>query len=458
MVNFSDLSFIFRFLPVFLIAFYVTPVRFRTWTLLIGSLLFYAVGDIRMFPVLLGAVIVNFLFARAQLGEKKRFLLIFIAAIDAGMLLEFKLLSQFVDNSLMPIGISFYIFKMISFQMDVYRGKIDKDATFVNVAAYFCMFPQIVSGPIMRYDRFLLNNAMFTRTEGEKLSLKEIFGNIEDGIRFFIAGLAMKALLADHLAMLWKDIGTIGYESISTPLAWLGAVTYSLELYYDFWGYSLMAAGIGVMLGFPFVSNFKHPYGSESVSEFYRRWHATLGSWFRDYIYIPLGGSRKGEGRTVLNLLVVWLITGFWHGVTLNFILWGLLLFIIIVCERLLVFKRFPEPLKKFTGRFNVLVLIPLTWVVFAISDMGMLSDYFSRLFPFFGAGIAVNENDFIKNIGVYKTVLIPGLLLLVPKVFDFWENHRRNPAFTAVWIVLFWACIYSLAGAAGNPFMYFRF
>ncbi len=457
MVNFSDLNFIFRFLPLFIIAYYLTPTRFRTWTLLFGSLLFYAVGDLRMFPALLAAVVVNFLFAKAQVGEKSKSLLIFILAIDAGMLVEFKLLGQFVDSAMLPIGISFYIFKMISYQMDVYRGKLEKDASFLNVATYFCMFPQIVSGPIMRYESFLDNNMLF-RDADNKVSLMEIVSAIEDGLRYFVLGLGMKVLLADHLAMLWKDIGTIGYESISTPLAWLGAVTYSLELYLDFWGYSLMAAGIGVMLGFPFIVNFDQPYGSGSVSEFYRRWHATLGSWFRDYIYIPLGGSRKGEGRTVLNLLVVWLITGFWHGVTLNFIIWGLALFLIIVFERLIVFKRLPGSIGKVIGKINVLVLIPLTWVVFAISDFKMLGDYFMRLFPFFGQGIAVNDNDFLKNIGVYWSVLVPGLILLFPKVFETWENHRRNPVFTVLWIVLFWACIYSLSSAAGNPFMYFRF
>ncbi|MBQ7657809.1 MAG: MBOAT family protein [Butyrivibrio sp.] len=453
MVNFSDLNFIFRFLPIFLVAFYLTPVKFRTWTLLFGSLLFYAVGDFRMLPALLAAVVVNFLFAKAQTGEKSKSLLFFILAIDAGMLIEFKILGQYVDKALLPIGISFYIFKMISYQMDVYRGKVDKDAAFIDVAAYFTMFPQVVSGPIMRFDRYLENKAL-----REKTSLSEIAESIEDGLRFFVAGLAMKVLLADHLAMLWKDIGTIGYESISTPLAWLGAVTYSLELYFDFWGYSLMAAGIGVMIGFPFITNFDHPYGSGSVSEFYRRWHATLGSWFRDYIYIPLGGSRKGELRTIFNLLVVWLVTGFWHGITLNFIIWGLSLCFIIICERLFVLKRLPAPLSKFVGKVNVLILIPLTWVVFAISDPEMLGMYFSRLFPFTGSGVAVNQGDFLKNIGIYWTVLLPSLILLIPRVYDFWANRRNRLIFNIIWIILFWACIYSLAGAAGNPFMYFKF
>ena len=463
MINFSDLNFIFRFLPVFIIAFYLTPSRFRTWTLLLGSIVFYAVGDLRMLPALLGAVFVNFLFARAQAGEKSKSLFIFILLIDAGMLTEFKILGQYVDNRLLPVGISFYIFKMISYQVDVYRDRIRNNAAFKDVAAYFCMFPQLVSGPIMRfqdYDR----NRMIDGSEdkaGQALGRKNLNGillAIEDGLLYFVAGLAMKVLLADHLAMLWKEIGTIGYESISTPLAWLGAVTYSLELYFDFWGYSLMAAGVGIMLGFPFVLNFDHPYGSGSVAEFYRRWHVTLGTWFRDYIYIPLGGSRKGGGRTFLNLLVVWLVTGFWHGVSLNFILWGLVLFLIIALEKFLVFKYLPKWLAKVIGRFNVLILIPLTWVIFAIPDSFMLRDYFERLFPLFGQGIAVNDADFIKKLSVYWPVLVPGLILLIPGVFRFWENNRRRIVFTVAWFFLFWACVFSLSNAAGNPFMYFRF
>lgn len=463
MINFSDLNFIFRFLPVFVIAFYLTPSRFRTWTLLLGSLLFYAVGDLRMVPALAGAVIVNFLFARTQSGEKSKSMLIFIVLIDALMLVEFKILGQYVDNSLLPVGISFYIFKMISYQADVYRDRVKADAAFKDVAAYFCMFPQLVSGPIMRFEDYE-KNKMLTDTESKsghasgRKKLRGILVALEDGLLYFVAGLAMKVLLADHLAMLWKEIGTIGYESISTPLAWLGAVTYSLELYFDFWGYSLMAAGVGIMLGFPFVLNFDHPYGSGSVSEFYRRWHVTLGSWFRDYIYIPMGGSRKGEGRTFLNLLVVWLVTGFWHGVNLNFILWGLVLFAIIVCEKYLVFRFLPGKIGRFIGHFNVLVLIPLTWVIFAISDRFMLAEYFARLFPFFGTGIAVNDADVIKKLSVYWSVLLPGLILLIPGVFKFWENHRRHVAFTIIWFFLFWACIFSLSNASGNPFMYFKF
>lgn len=472
MINFSDLTFIFRFLPVFILFFYLTPIKYRNITLLLGSLIFYAVGDLKLFPVLLVAVVVNYFFSRALHGGGSKVLFGFAIALDVLMLVEFKLLSQFVDSSLMPIGISFFTFKMISFQVDNFRGRIKNEPIFASVAAYFCMFPQIVSGPIMRYGDFLRNPFLFAEEntiidldkEFEEAEKKSRFANlfaylekIEDGLRFFILGLGMKVLLADHLSMLWKDIGTIGYESISTPLAWLGAVCYSLQLYMDFWGYSLMAAGVGVMLGFPFIVNFDQPYSSKNVSEFYRRWHATLGSWFKDYIYIPMGGSRKGEFRTAINLFVVWLITGFWHGVTLNFILWGMIIFVIILCERFVV-SKLPKLLEKIIGRINVLVLIPLSWVVFAISDNVMLADYFKRLFPFFGEGIAVNEGDFLKNVQIYGVILLFGLILLIPGLYSFFEKHRKNPVFTVALLVLFWACVYSLSNAAGNPFMYFKF
>ena len=246
MINFSDLTFIFRFLPVFLIAFYLTPTKYRTWTLLIGSILFYGVGDLRMLPVLLGAVVINYFFGRVM-GEKKKGLLFFAVILDALMLIEFKVLAQTVDSSLMPIGISFFTFKMIAYQADIYMGRVTKEPKFRNAAAYFCMFPQIVSGPIMRYSDYEKNDLLNPEND-EKLSFESIVSRIEDGLYYFVVGLGMKVIIADHLAMLWKDIGTIGYESISTPLAWLGAVCYSLELYMDFWGYSLMAAGICVML------------------------------------------------------------------------------------------------------------------------------------------------------------------------------------------------------------------
>jgi alginate O-acetyltransferase complex protein AlgI len=229
-----------------------------------------------------------------------------------------------------------------------------------------------------------------------------------------------------------------------------------MNLYFDFWGYSLMAAGLGVMLGFPFIENFIQPYAANSVSDFYRRWHATLGSWFRDYIYIPLGGSKKGAGRTIFNLLVVWLITGLWHGMTVNFVLWAMVLLVIILVEKFILSKW--EKVFKIVGHLNVWVLIPCTWVIFAIHSVRRLGTYGLRLFPVINNGIAVNQNDILYLLPSYWPYLLMGLVLVIPFVQTFYRKHKENILVTLVLFVMFWISIISLANSAGNPFMYLRF
>lgn len=217
-----------------------------------------------------------------------------------------------------------------------------------------------------------------------------------------------------------------------------------------------MASGICVMLGMPFIRNFDHPYASKSIGEFWRRWHMTLGSFFRDYVYIPLGGSREGDGRTVRNLLAVWLLTGFWHGGSLNFILWGMVLFLLITAEKLWfgkVFRKFP-----FLGRCYVLLLIPVTWVFFAVTDLGQLGIYLGRMFPFAGGGIAVNPKDVVKSLGMYGVYLAGGAVWCVPAVFRFLEKHRKTPAAVVLLAVLFWLSVYCLVSMGNNPFAYLKF
>ncbi len=451
-MSFSDLNFLFRFIPIFLIVYYIAPAKLRMWVLFAGSFIFYSFGEPKLFVVLLVTSVANYLLAKASKAHEKA-LFISIITLDVAVLAVFKMLSLWVDSSLLPVGISFFTFKMISYQADLYMGRLEKTLSLKDSLSYFYMFPQVLSGPIMRASD-MHTNAIEGGTRLERIT--RYLSNIEDGLKFFVAGLGMKVLLADHFAICWKDIYAIGYESISTPLAWFGAVIYSMNLYFDFWGYSLMAAGLGVALGFPFIQNFDHPYAARGVGEFYRRWHVTLGTWFRDYIYIPLGGSRVGKVKTIRNLFVVWLITGLWHGVTVNFIIWGLSLFLIIIFEKFVLNKN--KLLSAVVGRFNVFVLIPLTWVVFAISDMTLLQTYFARLFPFFGVGIAINHNDIFKYLGTYGILTAIGLVLLVPKVFDFMESKRKHPFAVIVLFILFWACVLSLSNAAGNPFLYFRF
>lgn len=458
MVNFAGLEFIFRFLPVFLIIYFIIPVKHRDIVLLIGSLVFYAVGDPYFAALLFALIIVNYLIGKKirklsfgfaihqwQKVKRKKFL-ITVLTLDAAVLVLFKGLSTFVDSSLLPLGLSFYIFKMISYQVDLYRGEIWERTDLKSTALYFSLFPQVISGPIMRYND---GGSADRRT----YSLEQF----EDGLKYFVAGLGMKVLLADRLAILWKDLQMIGYQSISTPLAWLGAVGYSLQLYFDFWGYSLMSSGLMVMMGYEFIENFHHPYSSKSIGEFYRRWHITLGSFFRDYVYIPMGGSRCEKGRLILNLSLVWLLTGFWHGNGVNFIIWGAVLGLLIIFEKLLygkILKKIPV-----LGNLYVILLIPLTWVVFAITDLKQLGIYFERLFPFIGGpGIAVNAQDIIKYSQSFGGLIFAGILLCIPAVFDFLEKHKKNPFVVLLLAVIFWYSVYFMSSSSANPFMYLKF
>jgi alginate O-acetyltransferase complex protein AlgI len=458
MVNFAGLEFIFRFLPVFLVIYYVVPSRGRDYVLLLGSFLFYAMGEPVFLLLLLTLTLVNHFVGRKikeqqggykmfplQKAKRKR-LLIFVLILDVGVLALFKGLSTFVDSSLLPLGISFYIFKMISFQVDMYRGDIWEKPDLKSTALYFTMFPQVVSGPIMRYD------------DGEFGARRECGPEkFEDGLKYFVIGLGMKVLLADRIGILWNDLQMIGFQSISTPLAWFGAAGYSLQLYFDFWGYSLMASGILVMLGYEFIQNFDHPYASRSISEFYRRWHMTLGSFFRDYVYIPMGGSRCKKSRMLLNLALVWILTGIWHGNGPNFLIWGAVLGIFIILEKVFYGKALSKI--PVVGNLYVLALIPLTWVVFAITDLRQLGIYFGRLFPFIGGeGIAVNSQDIVRYSQTYGGLFVAGIVLCIPGVFHFYEKHKKNPVFVLLLAAVFWYCVYFMSSSAGNPFMYFKF
>lgn len=453
---FGSLEFLFRYLPVFLVIYCLIPQKYRSFLLLIYSLLLYGMGEPRYVLLLLGMTVVNYLFGcsmekyREDLsgnGEKHRKLwLIVSVACNVFLLVYFKVSNAMDKNYLLPLGISFYIFKSLSYLIDVYRLEVDVDHSFVRFGAYLCNFTQIVSGPIMRY-RDAEKGLKYGRVTPEE---------IEEGLKKLVLGLGAKVLLADRLGILWNDISTIGFESISTPLAWLGALGYSLQLYFDFAGYSLMAIGIGEMLGFPAIKNFDHPYASRSVSEFYRRWHMTLGTWFKDYVYIPLGGNRLGTLRTMVNLLAVWALTGFWHGGSLNFVLWGLVLAALIITEKQWTGKF----LKKhaFISHIYLLLVIPLTWVIFAIPSFTEMGMYFSRLFPFFGTGIAVNRGDFLKELTVFAPTLGAGIFCCIPAVWKLYERFKKNIVTVFVLAVLFWLCVYTIANIQGNPFMYANF
>lgn len=453
---FSSVEFILFFLPVFFLTYGITPRKFRNITLLLGSLVFYANGDPKYLLLLFASVMVNY-FLGLHLGQgrkskndkktrihKKRRRL-FLAAVtgNVAVLLLFK---AGVGSFGFPLGISFYTFQILSYLIDVYRGTVQRERSFLDFSTYVTMFPQLISGPIVSYGE--VEKELKTRTVSAE--------GIQDGLGNFILGLTFKVLLADRIGILWHEVQVTGFESISTPLAWLGALAYSMEIYFDFYGYSLMAVGLGRMLGFRLPDNFRTPYMARSVRDFYRRWHITLGRWFCKYVYIPLGGNRRGELRTVCNLTVVWLLTSLWHGSSLNFLLWGGLLLLCIIVERQFerigIGKNF-----KVLPHLYLWFIIPITWMCFANTDIAQLQIYLERMFGM-GGNAYVRSGDWLQALGTYKYLFAAAFLCctgLVGKVYNRWKN---NFAVKLLLAALLWFCVDRLLAGGDNPFMYFKY
>lgn len=470
---FSSLTFIFVFLPVFLIIYYISPSSLKNTTLFIGSLIFYFYG-VTDKPVYMGllllSLLINYrlgaLIGRRRRGSIRLKWLICGIFYNLTWLFLFKYSAFFAENinvllkysginvSLpvyrweLPIGISFYTFQAISYLADVYRKDTPYEKSFINFGMYISMFPQLIAGPIVTY-------APIRRQITKR---RHNFKNIEDGLREFTLGMGLKVLLANRLGGLWNEVLGIGFESISTPLAWLGIVAFSLQIYFDFYGYSLMAKGLGRMMGFRLPDNFNNPYMAVSMTEFWRRWHMSLGSWFREYIYIPLGGNRRGNVRTYRNMLIVWLLTGFWHGASWNFILWGLLLFLIISIEKMgliHLLERVP-----FIGHCYMMLIIPISWLVFAITDLKQLMIYFQRLFPFLAPSERVSffAGDYVKYGTIYAVSLIMGLLFMTGLPIKLYEKHKYGIITALLLLIVFWSGVYCMKIGLDDPFLYFRF
>ena len=461
-MSFSDLTFLFYFLPLFFAVYYIVPFRFKNTVLVLGSAAFYFLGAGVRDCVLLGAsVVLHYALARGMEGRTVRArmaLLVFGLCVDLFGLVYFKYAAFLLENlgkltgtafSLvelaLPLGISFYLFQSAGYLIDVSRGR-PAEKSFVDFSAFVLAFPQLTMGPILRYDEW--RGALKSRT----IAREDVFL----GFECFAVGLCFKVLLADQLAPLWASLERIGYGYLSTPLAWLGAVSYSLQLYFDFSGYSLMAMGLGQMLGLPVPRNFDLPYLSRSVSEFYRRWHITLGTWFRDYVYIPLGGSRNGKARTVLSLTVVWVFTGLWHGASWNFVLWGVVLLCCILLEKFCIGSFLKE--HRVLSHVYLLFVIPQTWVIFRITRLSDVGAYFSRLFPFFGTHSAVSAQDALKLLASYWWLLLLAIFFCLPQPRRFYEKHRGSLLIDPPLFVLFWVCVYFIATSSGNAFLYSRF
>ncbi|MDE6020237.1 MAG: MBOAT family protein [Ruminococcus sp.] len=467
---FSSIDFLFRFLPIFLIGYYIAPKSYKNLIIIIGSLIFYAWGDGWYTLLLLLSVFVNFIFGKLIAGHgqpnqtrKARLIFLWTAiAFDFGLLILFKYTDFLIENlnliikifgaqipaahMHLPLGISYFTFMVVSYQVDVYRRDISAANNIVTFGTYVAMFPKLISGPITAYGEL-----------SQDLRRRNIsIANIEEGLQTFIIGLGAKALLADNMSTLWAGMSRYGYESISCPYAWLGAVGYSFQLYFDFFGYSLMAIGIGTMLGFKIPKNFDHPYASSSISEFWRRWHITLGIWFKKYIYFPLGGSRCSTLKIVRNTFLVWAFTGLWHGASWNFVLWGLIFFGLIMLERFCIGKYLART--HVLKHIYVCILIPLTWVVFALRDMGDIGVYFSRLFPFGGSPDFVTTRDFWNALGSYWKLLIVCVVCCLPITEKMYKKYKDNIIIKIVLIAIFVASVIVIHTSTNNPFMYSRF
>lgn len=434
-------------------------------TLLSGSLVFYAMGALKFLPLLILSVVGNFLLGqrftvlpvgngkqgkqkRLKVAKKNKKLLGAAVMGNIGVLALFKV--GFGEEGL-PLGISFYTFQVLSYLFDVYRGEQKKENSMIRFATYICMFPQLVSGPIVAYGevRQELNKREFTAQ------------GLQQGLKVFTVGLAAKVLLADRIGILWHDVQVTGFESISTPLAWLAAVAYSLKIYFDFYGYSLMTVGLGRMFGFELPDNFRDPYMAGSLRDFYRRWHVTLGRWFCKYVYIPLGGSRRGVLRTIRNLLAVWLLTSVWHGTTVNFLIWGMLIFLLIILERQLEYlgldQLFSRGILKAVPHLYLWLAVPVTWMCFAITDISQLHVYLGRMFGVV-EGVYVSAGDWTRALQTYWYLFGVGLLACTPILKRLYYRWKDSLVGTFLLAVLFWFCIWRLKIQGLNPFMYSNF
>ena len=441
---FSSGVFLFAFLPCLLILYYfVKSLSLRNYILLASSLLFYAWGEPVFIFIMLAAIVINWLIALVM--NSRKFLLVIAVLIDLSLLGVFKYASfiaanlNYELNIALPIGISFFTFQMMSYIFDVYYGKSKAQRNLLYVALYISFFPQLIAGPIVRYNQI----------ESEISERHEDFANFSEGVRRFIYGLGKKVLLANFLAVIADNI--FGYIiNPSVLMSWLGAIAYTMQIYFDFSGYSDMAIGLGLMFGFHFEENFNYPYTASSVTDFWHRWHISLSAWFRDYVYIPLGGSRVSKSRHILNIFTVWLLTGIWHGANWTFMLWGLIYFAVLIIEKE---TRIIANLKVFSHVWTLLIII-LAWVIFRSESISQGINYISGMFglnanAFYDGGFIF----YIKGSWVVLIAALTGCLPFMGKLI------ARIKWLEVSWLALVLAVsLCEIVSSSYNPFIYFNF
>ena len=464
---FSSTIFLCIFLPLVLLGYYICPKKGRNLFLLIASLVFYAWGEPKYVFLMIFSIIANYVFGLLmekyrQSSRRLKLMLVLSVVIDVGLLCVFKYTDFIISNInaafganfdllklALPIGISFYTFQAMSYTIDVYRGDVKVQRNIIDFGMYITMFPQLIAGPIVRY----------ADVEGQLRDRRVTAQDFSEGAMRFVVGLGKKVLLANQIGALWSEIYALGGSS-SALMAWLGAIAFTFQIYFDFSGYSDMAIGLGRMFGFKFPENFRYPYQSVSITDFWRRWHITLSTWFREYLYIPLGGNRRGFARQALNLLIVWTLTGFWHGAGWNFVLWGLYYFAVLFVEKLFLLKALDRA-PKILRHIYSLLLIVLGWVIFACDDITVLLPFIGSMF---------GANGALGGLDLYWLTTKAVLLIIccvasteLPKKLMISLGGRlgERPAFilkSVLTLLLLGLSMVFLIGDSYNPFLYFRF
>ena len=463
------MTFLFVFMPVVMAIYFLAKKEIRNYILLIASIIFYAWGEPRYLAIMIITILVNYIGAlcldKYQNPRQRLGIVTVTILVNLSFLFYFKYFNFVIDNInlalhthidfvdvIMPIGISFYTFQAMSYLIDVYRKEIPAQRDVYKLALYIVLFPQLVAGPIVKY------HDVCEQIDERKVEFKYVI----IGLKRFIIGLAKKVLIANTLAVVVDKIFEQAPENLTTEIAWLGAVAYCLQLYYDFSGYSDMAIGLGLMFGFRFLENFNYPYISKSISEFWRRWHISLATWFRQYLYIPLGGNRKGEVRTYWNLFFIFLVTGVWHGAAWNYILWGVWNGIFIVFERFIGWSKDKADTKLVSVGKHIyaLMAIGIGMIIFRAPSV-------MYGFEFIGKMLGINVGDHLPNFdyGVnnkFALMMVVGLICAMPVCKNMlYVAYERKVLRTAIniwlFVLFFWSTI-SLAASTYNPFIYFRF
>lgn len=459
---FSSAIFLFCFLPILLIIYFIIPARGKNYLLLVFSLVFYAFGGPKYLLVLLFVVMVDYI--GGLLIEKNREngkkILTAVIGVNLATLIFYKYTMFFLENLsvifstdlelfevIMPIGISFYTFQSMSYVIDVYRREVAVQRNYLLLLLYVSLFPQLVAGPIVRYSTI----------ENEIQSRKSSLDDVCYGIERFILGFAKKIIIANQMGMLADIVFDEG--TAYTPVAWLGAIAYMFQIYFDFSAYSDMAIGLGRIFGFHFLENFNFPYVSKSIKEFWSRWHISLSTWFRDYVYIPLGGNRKGPMRHFINMGIVWALTGFWHGAEWTFLIWGLYYFVFLAIEKFIIRDRL-ERIPSLLRHIATLLIVLIGWVLFRSEDMGAFADMVGTMFSFnFDAMGLAEARLYVETYFVY---FIAAVIFSTPIYYRICGRFENSTVFAVIkyagLLCLMLVSVMFLAHSSYNPFIYFRF